>query len=134
MAVHPLTAILMESLQPLHLSPIILILGAAVVAGLPSPSGPEANTDEQDGTNVCYFPDGSVAPQQSYMRCSPKSHACCPDGTTCADNGLCVEAVDDYGILLIRGACTSDGDGCTGYCREREFFFFFFLLFMLSFT
>ncbi|KIW30779.1 uncharacterized protein PV07_02481 [Cladophialophora immunda] len=73
-------------------------------------------------TNVCYNPDGTQTARDTYSPCFPNTNVthCCPDGSTCLKNGLCLMKND---TTLNTGLCTDStwqDDACFPRCLTSQ--------------
>ena len=69
--------------------------------------------------HICYFPDGTVAPDDVPCNSASSASACCNKIDTCLDNHLCLET-HDYTIIS-RGTCTDStwqSGECAQFCQD----------------
>ncbi|KAF4157108.1 hypothetical protein CNMCM6069_005880 [Aspergillus lentulus] len=61
--------------------------------------------------SACYYPDGSVAPQDTPCQDSTKQATCCGQGYACLSNSICMATGDEIkkpgASLYVRGSCTN---------------------------
>ncbi|KAH7322571.1 hypothetical protein B0I35DRAFT_509887 [Stachybotrys elegans] len=76
---------------------------------------------------ACYYPDGSLAPDQFRCTTDTAESFCCPDNENCLANKLCYfnsTGFDDvFRHFYFRGSCTDqswDSPDCPNYCTESS--------------
>ncbi|KND87051.1 hypothetical protein TOPH_08260, partial [Tolypocladium ophioglossoides CBS 100239] len=81
----------------------------------------------QASHSVCYFPDGSVAQQDSPCRDDTPQSTCCGQGYACLSNNICMatgkELQRSGASVYVRGSCTDKNwrsGSCPNFCADPE--------------
>ena len=72
-------------------------------------------------SQTCYYPNGSIAPDDRPCNASAQQSACCPQEDACMNNGLCFGASSQRPNVLSRNTCTDSNfqdDACPQYCAD----------------
>lgn len=76
---------------------------------------------------ACYYPNGSIAPNDTPCRDDTAESTCCGQGYACLSNGMCQatgsELQKDGATELVRGACTDRSwrsSSCPLFCINPE--------------
>ena len=78
--------------------------------------------------SICYYPDGSVSPQDTPCRDDTAQSTCCGQGYACLSNSICAatgkEIQKPGATLYVRGSCTDktwrSGD-CPLFCLNPQY-------------
>lgn len=72
---------------------------------------------------ICYYPDGSVAPQDTPCSDTSAESTCCGQGYACLSNNICMatgdEIIKNGATLYVRGSCTDQkwrSSSCPLFC------------------
>lgn len=75
--------------------------------------------------SLCYYPNGSVAPQDTPCLDSTTHSACCGPGYACLSNSICMATGKEQGKAgateLVRGSCTDKSwrsGSCPNFCAD----------------
>lgn len=74
-------------------------------------------------TAICYYPDGSVAPQDTACMDNEEASTCCGQGYACLSNNICMSTGDEIqksgASTYVRGSCTDQtwrSNNCPLFC------------------
>lgn len=77
---------------------------------------------------ICYYPDGSAAPQDTPCNDETAESACCGQGYACLSNGVCQATGDEIqkpgASKYVRGSCTDTGwrsSSCPSFCINPQY-------------
>ncbi|KAH9990376.1 hypothetical protein F4779DRAFT_610077 [Xylariaceae sp. FL0662B] len=73
--------------------------------------------------SICYYPDGSVAPQDTPCQDASAESTCCGQGYACLSNNICMATGDEIqkseASMYVRGSCTDKAwrsSSCPLFC------------------
>ena len=76
---------------------------------------------------TCYYPDGTVAPQDTACTDSVAESTCCGQGYACLSNRICMATGDEIkkqgASLYVRGSCTDQSwrsSNCPQFCINSD--------------
>lgn len=77
---------------------------------------------------VCYYPDGSVSPQDTACLNNGDNSTCCGQGYACLSNNICEATGDEIkkpgASLYVRGSCTDPtwrSNNCPQFCINPDY-------------
>src|SRR5690348_15730855 len=77
----------------------------------------------RSATAICYYPDGSVAPQDTACQDNDEESTCCGQGYACLSNNICMSTGDETqkagATTFVRGSCTDKtwrSNNCPLFC------------------